>query len=248
MIALLGALRIYDPMAGDVALFLTGAQTLHDGGVLYLDFWDVKQPGIFYFSLLAGKLFGFTAIGLHAFEVVYWMAVSFALVRLMWGEFEHPAIAAVVPMLMLSVYFSSFPTWYMTQIEILANGPLLLSAACLVHASRSTARAAHWNYAGGILAGITLTLKLTFAPIFAGFFVALLARRMCGPMSDDWTSALRKLLPVLVWFACGAATILAIVVLHSWWNGSLPKLIWTTLVLPGRYFSSSLMRRRAASR
>ena len=45
LVAVIGASRLFDPFSGDQALFLVGAETLHAGGVLYRDYWDIKQPG-----------------------------------------------------------------------------------------------------------------------------------------------------------------------------------------------------------
>lgn len=44
---------------------LTGAINLSEGGVLYQDYWDNKQPGLFWFYGLAGMLFGCIELGIH---------------------------------------------------------------------------------------------------------------------------------------------------------------------------------------
>ncbi|MBC5800519.1 MAG: hypothetical protein GIX03_06610 [Candidatus Eremiobacteraeota bacterium] len=49
LVAVIGASRLFDPFSGDQALFFVGAKTLHAGGTLYRDYWDIKQPGIFAF-------------------------------------------------------------------------------------------------------------------------------------------------------------------------------------------------------
>ena len=49
VIALLGLLAAPLPFTGDQALFAAGARQLARGDVLYRDFWDVKQPGIYAF-------------------------------------------------------------------------------------------------------------------------------------------------------------------------------------------------------
>jgi hypothetical protein len=54
MVVVLGGLKVYTPLDGDQALFLYTAQSIDAGGVLYVDVWDLKQPGIFWFYGAAG--------------------------------------------------------------------------------------------------------------------------------------------------------------------------------------------------
>src|ERR1044071_5583827 len=67
-IVLIGVLYLAQPFYDDQALFVVGAQKMGQGQVLYRDYWDIKQPAVFLFYLLAGKCLGFTELGIHAFE------------------------------------------------------------------------------------------------------------------------------------------------------------------------------------
>jgi hypothetical protein len=75
IVAVLGLGHLAYPFGGDQALFVIGAWDLSQGAVLYRDFWDFKQPGIFAFYSAAGRLFGFDEVGIHAFELG-WMLMS----------------------------------------------------------------------------------------------------------------------------------------------------------------------------
>lgn len=55
----LGAFYLPYPLNSDSALFLLMAREMAEGARLYVDVWDVKQPGVFWFYLTAGYLFGF---------------------------------------------------------------------------------------------------------------------------------------------------------------------------------------------
>ncbi|MBW4451485.1 MAG: hypothetical protein KME55_01730 [Nostoc indistinguendum CM1-VF10] len=57
-IILIGFVHLPFPFDGDQAFFRLGALEMQQGKVLYRDFWDIKQPGIFCFYFLAGTLFG----------------------------------------------------------------------------------------------------------------------------------------------------------------------------------------------
>jgi hypothetical protein len=74
VLAVLGLIHLPYPFGGDQALFLLGAAALDRGEVLYVDFWDNKQPGIYFFFWLAGHLFGFSEAGVHLLELL-WQAL-----------------------------------------------------------------------------------------------------------------------------------------------------------------------------
>src|SRR4029453_3997297 len=83
LVVLAGGLCLAMPFWGDQALFTVYARQLTQGAVLYRDIFDVKQPGIFLFYIMGGSLFGFTEIGIHLFELIYWLGFSvFALITL----------------------------------------------------------------------------------------------------------------------------------------------------------------------
>ena len=71
------------PFAGDQAIFTVHARQLTRGAVLYRDIFEFRQPGIFIFYAVSGQLFGFTEVGIHLFELIYWLVFSiFAIVAL----------------------------------------------------------------------------------------------------------------------------------------------------------------------
>jgi hypothetical protein len=71
------------PFWADQGLFTLYGRELTHRAVLYRDVFDVKQPGIFVFYAIGGRLFGLTEVGIHLFELAYWLAISvFALVAL----------------------------------------------------------------------------------------------------------------------------------------------------------------------
>ena len=47
IIGLMGILCLPIPFMGDQVIHVLGAMKMDAGGVLYRDFWDLKQPGIF---------------------------------------------------------------------------------------------------------------------------------------------------------------------------------------------------------
>ncbi len=96
-IGILGWVNLPMPLHGDAALYQLGAKALADGEMLYRDFWDLKQPGIYLFHWLAGSLFGFTETGLHAFELLYLTAFSILQVIVLRRYLHAKWIAPATP-------------------------------------------------------------------------------------------------------------------------------------------------------
>ena len=53
-IVVLGLVTVFLPYTGDQALFARAAREIGRGAVYYRDFWDIKQPGIYWWFVGAG--------------------------------------------------------------------------------------------------------------------------------------------------------------------------------------------------
>jgi hypothetical protein len=93
-IAIIGSLKLFAPFDGDQALFLYMAEAIDEGEILYVDVWDMKQPGIFWFFWMAGKLFGFTTLGTKLLELAWMLALAAAMIVCLRHYFAHPWLAA----------------------------------------------------------------------------------------------------------------------------------------------------------
>jgi len=200
ILALIGWSRCYDPLVGDQALFLIGAEKLAAGGVLYRDFWDIKQPGVFAFFLAGGRLFGFDQIGEHAADLVWQLAFAAALVAGLRGCFGRERIVlAFAPLAVIGSYYAGSSSWHLLQVEELVGLPLFGCAALLLAAiRRSSARLA---LASGLCAAAVLAFKLLFAIIVLALVAATLAttraaltRRSLRQLASPWLAGI--LLPV----------------------------------------------------
>jgi hypothetical protein len=172
-VAALGAVRAFDPFAGDQALFLVGAQELHAGAVLYRDFWDLKQPGIFLFYLAGGSAAGFTQSGIHIFEIAWQCAFGGTLFAALRGAVRRPAVAALAVLAVPAAYYAGTTSWHLTQVEALTGLPLLCCAWAGIAAWTRANGRARSAFAAGLAAGCVLLLKLLYLPIaFVLFAVA----------------------------------------------------------------------------
>ena len=141
LVVLTGCLCLAMPFWGDEALFTVYGRQIAHGAVLYRDVFDVKQPGIFLFYAIGGSVFGFTEVGIHAFELLYWLGFSaFALVGLRryflsnWG----PPLVVVFTIV---VYYSYGGLIDLTQVEILVAFPILLRGGCSTGPRRAVVKA-----------------------------------------------------------------------------------------------------------
>jgi hypothetical protein len=174
------------PFWGDQALFTVFARELTQGAMLYRDLFDIKQPGIFVFYAFGGLVFGFNEVGIHLFELVYWLAFSvFALVTLSpyfttrWG-------AALVPAFTIVVYYLYAGLLDLTQIEILVAFPLLVAWWLIDQADPGTRAGLRRYAAAGVAAGAVVLLKYLYLLIILAFlgYAGLRAVRRGFPIAD----------------------------------------------------------------
>ena len=123
VIAFIGVINLPTPFGGDQALFITGAQEIAKGKVLYRDFWDLKPPGIFYFYYIAGSLFGFSEVGVHLLELILWLIFSgFLIISFRFSNtFENKFSASLVPLFTVGIYYSFSSVATLTQVEGIIN-------------------------------------------------------------------------------------------------------------------------------
>lgn len=154
--------HIYMPFYGDQAFFVTGAKVIQEGGILYKDFWDFKQPGIFYFYWVGGTIFSYSEEGIHLFELFYWIIFSISLIYLtIKGKiFNNKWLNYIIPLLTIGIYFNISSKTYLTQVEILVSAPLII-LILLLHNFRKSKRFDIYIIIGSLISFILL-FKLTF--------------------------------------------------------------------------------------
>jgi hypothetical protein len=183
---LAGGLCIAMPFWGDQSMFTVFARELTQGAVLYRDLFDIKQPGIFVFYAFGGLLFGFNEVGIHLFELIYWLAFSvFALVTLppyfttRWG-------ATLVPVFTIVVYYLYAGLLDLTQVEILVAFPLLVAWWLIDQANPSTRAGLRRYAAAGLAAATVVLLKHLYLLIILAFlgYAGLRSVRRGFPIAD----------------------------------------------------------------
>jgi hypothetical protein len=220
LVVLAGGLCLALPFWGDQALFTVYARQLTQGAVLYRDVFDVKQPGIFLFYVLGGSLFGYTEVGIHSFELIYWLAFSgFVLVALR-PYFPARWAPPLVPVFSVGVYYFYAGLLDLTQIEILIGFPLL-AAWWLVDQADPEARSGRNRYAAaGLVAAVIVLLKHLYLLIVLAFLATAALRSLRRGVT------IAELLRCLLRFVIALAVPLLVVFAYFAAEGQLPRIWW----------------------
>lgn len=232
IVAFVGAIHLPFPFHGDHAMFATAAIEISQGGGLYTDFWDIKQPGIFLFFLAAGTSFGFTEIGIHLFELVYWLVFSVVLLATMGRVIKNSVFAALLPVLSVGTYYAISGSQQLTQVEALAAFPIFVSM-WLAYRAPDSAKPFLMYVGSGLAGGVAITFKLLFLVLLIPFWLQAGAQRS----SDSDNSSPMRLLKAGGGVVVGLLIPLGLVaaLLSAW--GALSLAFETFFKIPPRILS-----------
>lgn len=229
IIAVIGGLKLFLPFDGDQALFFYMAREIDRGQTLYVDVWDLKQPGIFWFYWLGGKLFGFSMFGIKLFELAWLLAFAATLILCLRRYLVHAWLGGVAAVAAIGSYYTFSGAQELTQLEMLVSFPMFLSLWLLVREPEASAAAFVCRLLSGALAGVCVVFKLPYAPIF--ILLVVLAIVDTAP-SRRLGALLRHGVAVLVPYTLGVTAILGATCVVLWRQGSLDELLWISFVFP----------------
>jgi len=228
VVAAIGAANLFYPFGPDQAVIFDGAKRMDLGAIYYAGYWDNKQPGLYWFYLLAGRLFGFSESGIHLLELVYLLAFAAVAMAALRNAFKLPWLSAVVPVATIGVYYGSATEFELTQLEFLVSFPLFVFILCLLAAHRRPRAMAGLYFLSGLLSGIAVLFKLVLAPLCVGLWLVALAYHFRERGVGLLALFLRGVLPA----SLGVVFVLGgVVLLYAHW-GHLDALIWTSFVYP----------------
>lgn len=227
IVGVIAALSLRDGFSGDQALFLIYSKAINGGAILYKDVWDIKQPAIFVFYLLAGNLFGFTEIGIHLLEIIYWFGLCLILIAGLKNYFTNPFFALLTPLFTIGIYYSVSGSLHFTQAESLVCFPLFMALwFCQKFLENPDKKS--FLLLSGLFGGIVVTFKLMFIVILFGFWFCLLIYSYCLFSKPDT----RRLSVSIKLLFSGLLIPIAAVVFYFYRNDALGDLWYTTFVYP----------------
>jgi hypothetical protein len=229
-VIVIGLIHLPYPFSGDQALFTIGALKISNGAVLYRDFWDLKQPGLYGFYLIGGILFGFNEVGIHTFELLYMAIFSIVLMKTLRGYYTAPSMAGLVPLLTVGVYYGVSGQWHLTQLEALVGFPMFLTLWYGTGCSYPNGRQSLRFFLSGVMAGIVLLFKFMFLPIVAAFWLTTLVDTTVSKREPLLSTLIRIGVPVVL----GVAVPLLIVLGYFAANNTMGLLYWTFFEYPAQ--------------
>jgi hypothetical protein len=229
-IVLLGIYRLADPFVGDHAVFFEYAKAQDQGAILYVDRWDPKGPFLSWFYLAAGRLVGFSEVGLRLFELAYQLAFAATLIVTLRGWLRRRWLEILAPIATIGVYYATTGIRQLTQSEFLIAFPLFL-ALWLAARPWGSARSRRLALFGaGVCAALVVGFKAPFAPfIVVGWLLSLWTAR--DPLTVR-SVLVDRVLPAVA----GGVLVAGVVAVWFAMHGALEELLWTVFLFP---FSTS---------
>lgn len=221
-----GLVSLWTPFDVDQSLFTYGGRTVAEGETLYRDFWDIKQPGIFFFYALAGSMAGFIEPGIHALELLWQLAGALVLTWIARQCVWKPAVTALVPIATVAAYYAFSGSGQMTQVEAMVGPPLAvaLAAAFRLTQKPESASASLLLGAATALVGAFKLVYLALPFSFASLLVLDLLRRRILSFRILWRVTGFALLGVIaIWLP-----LVGYFALH----GALPDFLWANFGYP----------------
>jgi hypothetical protein len=227
LVAALALLHLFYPFDDDQGLFSTGARALAQGARMYLDFWDLKQPGIYWYFTLAGSLFGFDEVGIHTFDLLWVLAIGIVVVRIAMQEYSRPLLIGLAPIICLGCYYAKADPIHLSQVEIVVVLPISLVAWLLLDAVPERKQA--WRFA---LAGVLVIAVVMFKIILGAIPAALIGTALL----HGWLAQRVRLRDVIVHGALpalvGGIVAAALLLAYLWSNGILTQTLWVAFTYP----------------
>jgi hypothetical protein len=168
-VAVLAAITLWWPENGDQALFIQAAARLQEGAVYYRDFWDIKQPGLYWFYAL-GDLIVPSGIGARLLEGALSL-VAARLVLAITSDWDlRRVVRLAAPTMVLGPYLIYAYFGGLGQIEGLMNVLLIAVLGCTVPIGGRLRARWSWFIAGLALGAVPI-MKTLYGPVPLVFLV-----------------------------------------------------------------------------
>jgi len=259
-VTLLATAMMWWPEYGDQSLFVLGAQQLREGSVYYRDFWDIKQPGLYWFYQL-GDLLVAGGAGTRLLEVALVVGAGLLVLSITADWSLRRWVRLSAPTVVLGPYLTWSYLGGVGQVEGLMN-VLILAVIRLTWPSPAAPPAAitgrpttgtaadrptpprsatdrRWTrtrpawawFGAGVVVGLVVLLKTLYTPLA---LVPLAAACVMGARPG-----LRVLIGRVAVSALGAAVPVAGALWYFADQGTLSLAIYTTFDLPSQVAASS---------
>ncbi len=246
LIGLLALLHVPYPFDHDQGFFMAAARAMAGGARLYVDFWDMKQPGIYWYYMAAGKAFGFDEVGLHVLDLLWTLVLAWVLVRLAARSLKSELLIAITPLVCIGPFYAAASPFHLSQVEILVALPLAGTAALMLGADFADRSLAWRCAAAGALGALVILFKAMLGVIPAAMILGALWHARRGANVPPRDVFVRAIVPAFI----GGLLVLVPAVLYLWHAGTLGDAMWTLFTYPrlaiAEYPAAPLWRMRVA--
>lgn len=181
LISLLAALPVLTyPMGRDQGMYANIARTILNGGLPYVDMWDIKPPAIYYIYAAGISVFGPGAAAIRAIDLVF-LPFSLISIYLLGKRLGGTQSAGFLSGVLFTVFYFTETFASLTQSDSLVTLPMSAAALCVVYAgdaARASRRALLWSTAAGALCALTIWFKHYYALFVLAMVVEHVLRRM----------------------------------------------------------------------
>lgn len=175
------------PLGRDQGTYANIAVSIQNGGLPYIDMWDIKPPAIYYLYALAFSLFGQSAPAVHALDFIF---VPLTLVPLYFLTRRAAGItAARWAMLLLPVFYFTETFASVSQSDSLVIAPMAWAVWLVVRAGdapRGSPSAVRWALGAGMLCALVLWFK----HYYVAFALALALEHVLHRRGLPWREGL----------------------------------------------------------
>ena len=222
------------PFRGDQALFAVVAQEMSRGAVLYRDYWDITNPGVFWFYQLAGSLFGFTEEGVRLFEWLWVTALVLAVAeatRRAYGGDRLPLSAVLF--VGVPYYLAGYAnTSALTKTEGLVGLPIFLAVWLSSQAVKGGGRVVPLLAMAGLAGGVVALFKVMLAGLLGVVWLYLAIEFVRGR-----GRRVKSLLTFAAGLALGLSIALGPAAGYFATHGQLGEAARTLFVMPPRFLA-----------
>ncbi len=181
LISLIVALPVLTyPMGRDQGMYANIARAILNGGLPYIDMWDIKPPAIYYIYAGGISLFGPGAAAIRAIDLAF---LPFTLISLyLLGKRLGGTVGAgFLSGILFTVFYFTETFASLTQSDSLVTLPMSAAALCVIFAgdaARASRRALLWSMAAGALCAVTIWFKHYYALFVLAMVIEHLLRRI----------------------------------------------------------------------
>jgi hypothetical protein len=163
-VALLSFAMLWWPAFADQELFAATARQMSRGAVYYRDYWDIKQPGIYWFYQF-GDLLGRGSLGAHLLECLLIVAAA-GLVTVTTADWDlRRSLRCAAPTMVLGPYLVWSYNQGVGQVEGLMNILLITVLAATWPGAGARLRPTWAWFIAGLAVGAVVLLKTIYGPL-----------------------------------------------------------------------------------